>query len=133
MGRLNLRRCRREWGRIVGYRYSPRSRRAANAREHQWSLNLDALGSFGVNVGALMAQGRRNREIAEEVVISEKTVNHHVSNIFSKPQVEDLAHAIVRARAAGLGLPSASKTQHDTAQRRSVVRATTARSRPLRF
>jgi DNA-binding CsgD family transcriptional regulator len=55
----------------------------------------------------LIAQGRRNREIAEELVISEQTVNHHVSNIFSKLQVADRAQAIVRAREAGLGLPTA--------------------------
>ena len=40
-------------------------------------------------------------------MISDKTVNHHVSNIFSKLQVEDRAQAIVRAGEAGLGLPSA--------------------------
>jgi DNA-binding NarL/FixJ family response regulator len=55
----------------------------------------------------LIAQGRRNRYIAAELVISEKTVNHHVSNIFPNPQVEDRAQAIVRAREAGLGLPTA--------------------------
>jgi DNA-binding NarL/FixJ family response regulator len=51
----------------------------------------------------LIAQGRRNREIAEHLVISEKTVNHHVSNIFTKVQVADRAQAIVPAREAGLG------------------------------
>jgi DNA-binding NarL/FixJ family response regulator len=52
---------------------------------------------------ALMAQGRRNPEIAQVLVISLKTVRNHVSNIFSKLQVADRAQAILRAREAGLG------------------------------
>ena len=68
---------------------------------------LDELTPRESEVLRLIAQGRRNREIAAELVISEKTVNHHVSNIFSKLQVEDRAHAIVRAREAGMGLPTA--------------------------
>ncbi len=51
----------------------------------------------------LMAQGRRNPEIAQSLVISMKTVRNHVSNIFSKLQVADRAQAIIRAREAGLG------------------------------
>lgn len=36
---------------------------------------------------ALVAKGRTNREIAEELVVSEKTVKNHVSQILSKLQV----------------------------------------------
>ena len=50
----------------------------------------------------MIAQGRRNAEIAAELVLSEKTVRNHVSNILSKLQVADRAQAIVRAREAGL-------------------------------
>ncbi|MCB0169818.1 MAG: response regulator transcription factor, partial [Anaerolineae bacterium] len=35
--------------------------------------------------------------------LSPKTVRNHVSNIFSKLQVADRGHAIVKAREAGLG------------------------------
>jgi DNA-binding NarL/FixJ family response regulator len=52
----------------------------------------------------LIAQGHSNSEIAERLVLSIKTVQNHVSNIFSKLQVADRAQAIVRARDAGLGL-----------------------------
>ncbi len=52
---------------------------------------------------ALIAQGLTNRAIAERLVLSEKTVRNHVSNIFSKLQVADRAEAIIRARDAGLG------------------------------
>jgi DNA-binding NarL/FixJ family response regulator len=51
---------------------------------------------------SLIAQGRSNGEIATRLVISQKTVRNHVSNIFSKLQVADRAQAIVRAREAGL-------------------------------
>jgi DNA-binding NarL/FixJ family response regulator len=54
----------------------------------------------------LIAQGHSNAEIAERLLLRTKTVQNHVSNIFSKLQVADRAHAIVRAREAGLGLDS---------------------------
>ena len=52
----------------------------------------------------LIAQGHSNSEIAERLLLRTKTVQNHVSNIFSKLQVADRAQAIVRARDAGLGL-----------------------------
>lgn len=51
----------------------------------------------------LIAQGASNAEIASKLVLSPKTVRNHVSNIFSKLQVADRAHAIIRGREAGLG------------------------------
>jgi DNA-binding NarL/FixJ family response regulator len=51
----------------------------------------------------LIAAGRANHEIARRLVLSDKTVRNHVSNIFTKLQVGDRAQAIVRAREAGLG------------------------------
>ncbi len=50
----------------------------------------------------LIAQGRNNAEIAARLVLSQKTVRNHVSNIFNKLQVADRAQAIIRAREAGL-------------------------------
>ena len=50
-----------------------------------------------------MAAGRGNHEIARRLVLSDKTVRNHVSNILGKLQVSDRAEAIVRARQAGLG------------------------------
>jgi len=51
----------------------------------------------------LIAQGLNNADIAARLVLSQKTVRNHVSNIFAKMQVADRAEAIVRARDAGLG------------------------------
>ena len=51
----------------------------------------------------LLARGMSNAEIASALVISQKTVRNHISNIFNKLQVADRSQAIVRARDAGLG------------------------------
>lgn len=50
----------------------------------------------------LIVKGYRNREIATQLVISEKTVGNHISNIFSKLQVNDRSQAILRAIKEGL-------------------------------
>ena len=51
----------------------------------------------------LMGGGANNREIADRLVISGKTVSNHITNIFSKLQLADRAEAVRRAREAGLG------------------------------
>jgi DNA-binding NarL/FixJ family response regulator len=51
----------------------------------------------------LIAQGRSNQEIADQLHISVKTVSNHISNIFNKLEVADRAKAIVMAKDAGLG------------------------------
>ena len=51
----------------------------------------------------LIAGGVGNLDIAKRLFLSPKTVRNHVSSVFTKLQVADRAHAIVRARAAGLG------------------------------
>lgn len=50
----------------------------------------------------LIARGESNAAIAEQLVISLKTVRNHVSNIYNKLQVADRAQAAIRARDAGL-------------------------------
>ena len=46
--------------------------------------------------------GHNNTEIAQELVISPKTVRNHITVILSKLQVADRSQAIIRAREAGL-------------------------------
>jgi DNA-binding NarL/FixJ family response regulator len=51
----------------------------------------------------LVARGLTNAAIARRLVVSDKTVRNHVSNVFGKLHVADRAEAVARARDAGLG------------------------------
>jgi DNA-binding NarL/FixJ family response regulator len=51
----------------------------------------------------LIANGASNADIARRLVLSDKTVRNHITNIFAKLGVTDRSQAIVRARDAGLG------------------------------
>jgi DNA-binding NarL/FixJ family response regulator len=53
---------------------------------------------------ALVAQGRTNRQIAEELFITGKTASVHVSNILSKLGAANRGEAAAMAHAAGHGL-----------------------------
>jgi DNA-binding NarL/FixJ family response regulator len=53
----------------------------------------------------LLAAGRNNHQIADQLTLSGKTVANHISAIFAKLQVADRTQAILRARDAGLGHP----------------------------
>lgn len=50
----------------------------------------------------LMAWGLSNRQIADELFITEKTVRNHITRIFEKLQVNSRAQAIVLARDLGI-------------------------------
>ncbi len=52
----------------------------------------------------LVARGLDNATISRRLVLTQKTVRNHVSNIFGKIGASDRASAIVRAREAGLGI-----------------------------
>lgn len=52
----------------------------------------------------LIAAGVSNADIAKRLFLSPKTIRNQVSSIYAKLQVADRAQAIVRARAAGLGV-----------------------------
>jgi DNA-binding CsgD family transcriptional regulator len=55
-----------------------------------------------LEVLALVAQGRTNRQIAEALFITEKTAGHHVSNILAKLDVANRLEAAAIAHRAGL-------------------------------
>jgi DNA-binding NarL/FixJ family response regulator len=65
------------------------------------------LTSREVEILDLIAQGHSNAKIAARLFVSPKTVGNHISHIFTKLQVADRAHAIIRAREAGLGVEDA--------------------------
>ncbi|MCK2220355.1 response regulator transcription factor [Actinomadura sp. ATCC 31491] len=57
-----------------------------------------------VEILDLVAAGLTNQAIARRLVLSEKTVRNHVSNIFAKLHVSDRSAAVAHARDAGLGV-----------------------------
>jgi DNA-binding CsgD family transcriptional regulator len=86
--------------RALGARSVPRGPRARTRS------NPSGLTTRELEVLALLADGLRNREIAERLVVSERTVDHHVSAILRKLGVKSRA----AAGAAYLKLDSASTT-----------------------
>lgn len=76
--------------------------RSSSSRGQQNRVFLD-LTDREYEVLEHIAQGRSNKEIADQLHISVKTVGNHISNIFNKLQVADRAQAIVLAKDAGMG------------------------------
>jgi PAS domain S-box-containing protein len=68
----------------------------------QAEMLLDSLTPREVEILRLLARGRTNREIANEVVFSVSTVKNHVQHIIAKLGVSDRTQAAVRAVELGL-------------------------------
>ena len=69
--------------------------------EHTAKPSEDGLTEREQEVLQLIADGRNNREIAEKLFISEKTVKTHVSNILSKLNLDDRTQAAIYALRRG--------------------------------
>ena len=63
---------------------------------------VEALTPRELEVLQIMARGARNRDIADELVISERTVKIHVANVMAKLSVSNRTAAVVRAMDLGL-------------------------------
>jgi DNA-binding NarL/FixJ family response regulator len=72
---------------------------AARIAEH---LGDDNLTPRELDVLALIRDGRRNKQIADQLGISESTVNFHMKNVLDKLQASDRTHAVVIALRRGL-------------------------------
>jgi DNA-binding NarL/FixJ family response regulator len=66
------------------------------------SMPHEALTARELEVLRLLARGLRNKEIAERLYISERTVNFHLANIYQKLNVSGRTEALSRALQQGL-------------------------------
>ena len=64
--------------------------------------NISELSDREHQVLELLAQGMSNKELAEELYISEKTVKNHVSNILRKLSVNDRTQAVILGLKKGM-------------------------------
>jgi DNA-binding NarL/FixJ family response regulator len=62
----------------------------------------DKLTKRELDVLRLMARGRRNDDIAAELVVTNQTVKNHVTNIFRKLNVDTRVEAVLYALSSGL-------------------------------
>jgi DNA-binding NarL/FixJ family response regulator len=78
---------------------SPDLAKVNSIRRQALALRSDSCGLTGrqLQVLRLVATGRTNRQIAGELVLSEKTIERHVSNIFAKLSVPSRAAATAYA------------------------------------
>ena len=83
--------------RKLGERGIPRGPRARTR------ANAAGLTSRELEVLPLLAEGLRNAEIAERLIVSSKTVDHHVSSILRKLEVSTRGQAGAAAARLGLG------------------------------
>ncbi len=86
--------------------YVSTHREAAHARDVP--TRLAQLTPKEVEVLSLVARGLSNREVAEQVFVTEQTVKSHVSRIFTKLDLRDRAQAVVFAYECGLVRPAGS-------------------------
>jgi len=86
--------------RALGARRIPAGARAA-ARAHPFGLTTREQ-----EVLALLAEGLPDREISRRLVISERTVHHHVSAVLSKTGTASRAAVAAEAARLGLGTPA---------------------------
>jgi NarL family two-component system response regulator LiaR len=87
---------------LLGSTVAQKVMRQFSALPDQQAPLFDDLTPRELEVLKLIAQGLNNRDIAEELVISEKTVKNHINNIFSKLHINDRSQAILYAIRMGL-------------------------------
>ncbi len=82
----------------AGRRYIP-PEVASRIAEH---LGDDDLTARELDVLRLIRDGHRNKQIADQLAISENTVNFHIKNLVDKLQANDRTHAVTIALRRGL-------------------------------
>jgi DNA-binding NarL/FixJ family response regulator len=79
--------------------------RFARAPETKATAALDALTEREREILRLLAEGRSNAELADQLYLSEATVKTHVSAVLRKLGVRDRVQAVIAAYEAGLVRP----------------------------
>ncbi len=87
---------------IVTQRLRDRGERVPRGPRARTQENPAGLTTRELDVLKLLADGLRNREIAERLVVSSKTVDHHVSAILRKLGVRTRGEASAEASSLGL-------------------------------
>lgn len=87
---------------IKGEKVFPRSIERQVSETAVQQREIEELSAREHEVLELLAQGMSNRNIAETLFISEKTVKNHVSNILKKLSVNDRTQAVIVALKLGL-------------------------------
>lgn len=81
-------------------------RRAVDEKdEHPEAAKIATLSDREREVITLIGEGLKNRQIAEHLFISETTVHHHLTSIFSKLEVSDRFELMIYAFRHGLATP----------------------------
>lgn len=83
-------------------------------RGHPERTDLESLTEREREVLQLLAQGHTNREIGEQLVISEKTVKRHVTGILAKLHARNRTEAALRAVDGAGELPRRDEQEHAT-------------------
>ena len=77
-------------------------RRIPRGRQQRTRENPAQLTARQLEVLKLLRNGLQNKEIAEQLFISAKTVDHHISAILAKLEVDSRAKAVAEARSLGI-------------------------------
>lgn len=77
-------------------------KQVASHADHIHESHVEELTDRELQVVRLVAQGFSNHDIAKELVISEKTVKTHISNILSKVHLQDRTQLAIYAIKGGL-------------------------------
>jgi LuxR family maltose regulon positive regulatory protein len=89
-------------GKVLAVCAAEEQPRAATSSRPPAQPLLEPLSPRELEVLQLMAQGRSNQEISEQLFLALSTVKGHNRNIFGKLQVERRTEAVARARELGL-------------------------------
>lgn len=94
-----------------------RSRLTENRNTYNKSNKISSLTAREREVGALVGEGLRNKDIANRLFISETTVRHHLTSIFSKLDVSNRLEFMVFLYQHNVATPQVSTLNKGSAGR----------------